>query len=637
MVKQTANDSIHHFSGDKADYSVFNKAWKKITGPAAENLGSVFFGSSVVIQFGTMGEGRGDKENQANREEVADSRNIVNKHSINVGFYNPAQSSLQGKGEEGVKPQTVTASKIIVKGSDGELKCIKVLRAYRIILLGETGAGKSTLGNFLFGEDVFKSGRTTEYYLHSKSAHERRITVLDTPGFSNGDLKDDIVRCSTEYTPGPHVFLIVLKMEESSEQLLAVIKKIFQSFSEEEFKYAAVVFTHVHQGMEIKNYINQQKDLQDLVKKCSGRFLVFDHNKSSEEDKIFFQSELINMIDKLVMENKGGCYTHKMIQAHKTDNKETGNPKNDKADTDASKSLWINLSGPEGNLVAKTFFGLAAEQGSPITTSLGTATGAPIGDGVGTALTEGVGAGVGAAKGAEIAKGVEAAKGAEIATGVGSATVAEKATEVGSATGADIATGVGSETGSGIGAGIATGVGPETRAEIATGVGSATGAEIATGVGSETGSGIGAATGAGIGAGIATGAGSATGAGVGAGVGTVIGSAIGAGVGAGVGTAIGSAIGAGVGSGVGTATGSAIGAGVGSAVGTATGSTIGSGVGTATGSAIGSGVCQAEMESSREGVLSGVVMSVGKLEDVECPWKTVVLLMAQFKLARAVL
>lgn len=121
MVKQTASDSIHYFS-DKADYSVFNKAWKKITGPAAENLGSVFFGSSVVIQFGTMGEGRGDKENQANREEVADSRNIVNKHSINVGFYNPAQSSLQGKGEEGVRPQTGKKVFALVKGMCNNLK-----------------------------------------------------------------------------------------------------------------------------------------------------------------------------------------------------------------------------------------------------------------------------------------------------------------------------------------------------------------------------------------------------------------------------------------------------------------------------------------------------------------------------------
>ncbi|XP_008433458.1 uncharacterized protein LOC103480347 [Poecilia reticulata] len=364
MVMHTDKQSTCHSTDNKADYCIHNKAWMKISGPAAEPLRDVFFGSSVVVQPELKAAGRQEKEVKALQKDMSDRRQTLEEHSVHVGVYNPTGSTPQEQQAEGVKPKR--ASKVIIKGTDGVQKCIKVLRAYRIVLLGETGAGKSTLGNSILAEEVFKPGRTTDYQIQSKSAHERRITVLDSPGFSHFDqpeaeLKDEMARCTARCTPGPHVLLIVLNVEESSKQQSTAIDKICQCLPEEAFKYAAVVFTHCPNGMTIEKYINENQHLKDLVTKCGGRYHVVDRKYSPRGDENDSQvSQLMSMIDKIVIENKGGCFTNEILQADQRDknNTKSSNPQQSNDNRgNANNNLWISFSGPQGNLVAEALFG----------------------------------------------------------------------------------------------------------------------------------------------------------------------------------------------------------------------------------------------------------------------------------------
>ncbi|XP_049895749.1 GTPase IMAP family member 9-like, partial [Epinephelus moara] len=124
----------------------------------------------------------------------------------------------------------------------------------RIVILGKPGVGKSSLANTIFGEKLFKASHslnseTRECQAETRSVNGRNITLIDTPAFfdtdkSEEELKPEIVRCITECAPGPHAFLIVLKVEKFIEQEQDVINKICQYFSEEVFKYASIVFTH---------------------------------------------------------------------------------------------------------------------------------------------------------------------------------------------------------------------------------------------------------------------------------------------------------------------------------------------------------------------------------------------------------
>ncbi|KAL7374478.1 hypothetical protein ABVT39_001455 [Epinephelus coioides] len=258
----------------------------------------------------------------------------------------------------------------------------------RVVILGKTGAGKSSLANTIFGEKPFKVDHTANSgtiacQAETRSVNGRNITLVDTPGFFDTDrpeeeLKREIVRCITECAPGPHAFLIVLKVEKFTEHEKAVINKIHQYFSEEVFKYATVVFTYGDQlkGQTIEEFVRQNKSLSDLVKKCGGRCHVIDNEywKNSQQDEYrsnkFQVKELLKTIDELTEANKGGCYTNEMLQVVQEIieqkkmhiRKSSGNMSEEEITRQAKdrtfKEIWIRLAGVATGVLLGALFGV---------------------------------------------------------------------------------------------------------------------------------------------------------------------------------------------------------------------------------------------------------------------------------------
>ncbi|XP_076738310.1 GTPase IMAP family member 7-like [Maylandia zebra] len=203
----------------------------------------------------------------------------------------------------------------------------------RIVVLGKTGAGKSSIANTLCGEPVFKVNHTpksgtSECQSEYMNIGGRTILFIDTPGFfdtdrSEQDMKSEIVKCIKECAPGPHVFLIVLKVKKYTEQEKGVIDKINQYFSDEAFRFTIIIFTHGDQlpeGMKIEEFVNESEGLSDLIKKCGGRCHVIDNKywKNNQGDEYrsnqYQVAELLKTIDKIIEANKGGYFTNEMLQ-----------------------------------------------------------------------------------------------------------------------------------------------------------------------------------------------------------------------------------------------------------------------------------------------------------------------------------
>ncbi|XP_070711302.1 GTPase IMAP family member 7-like, partial [Pempheris klunzingeri] len=159
------------------------------------------------------------------------------------------------------------------------------------------------------------------------SINGRSITLIDTPGFfdaerSEQEMNPEIVRCITECAPGPHAFLIVLRVEKFTEHEQTVIERMCQYFPAGALKHAAVVFTHGDQlpdGRKIEEYADQSDGLRDLIKNSGGRCHVIDNKywKNSQQDEYRSNQvqveKLLHTIDK-ILENNGGYYTDERLQ-----------------------------------------------------------------------------------------------------------------------------------------------------------------------------------------------------------------------------------------------------------------------------------------------------------------------------------
>ena len=212
-------------------------------------------------------------------------------------------------------------------------------REVKVLLIGKTGVGKSSLGNFLTGKEKFKAARSfagitgdpdKESCEVNIDGDRFKMYVIDTPGLADAaqedkeGLKKICKGAELVVTDGSnanlHVIMFVISAKGRFTKDDAVIAQYFAEEGSNFWSHAILVITSAKEygktrDDQLKTFNESlqnprcPKELKTVVDKTQSRYILVDslHRTPAVRD------ELLRMVKQLSLQNDGG-YIHGVLQ-----------------------------------------------------------------------------------------------------------------------------------------------------------------------------------------------------------------------------------------------------------------------------------------------------------------------------------
>ncbi|KAK6194874.1 hypothetical protein SNE40_000410 [Patella caerulea] len=200
----------------------------------------------------------------------------------------------------------------------------------RVVIVGKTGAGKSSLANVLLNNSAFVTGigsNSITEKAQSATAEvkfpgfigNKRLVVVDTPGMfctrrNNDEIAKVISRCVEMLIPGPHVFIYAISgSERFTDEDLKTFNQLKLRFGDDFTNHAIVVFTKIDPN-EVSEFANSQtEELKNILAECNNSRTHI--NTKTPRDCLTTEVDsILKLIYETVQKNGGNHYNSFMFR-----------------------------------------------------------------------------------------------------------------------------------------------------------------------------------------------------------------------------------------------------------------------------------------------------------------------------------
>ncbi|XP_046872325.1 GTPase IMAP family member 3-like [Hypomesus transpacificus] len=181
----------------------------------------------------------------------------------------------------------------------------------RVVLLGRAGAGKSTTGNTLLGRERFQEGRATlQSVMEGGEVEGRTVTVVDTPGTNTLDkegLREEMERALVLSSPGPQVFLLVVRVGGVTQEDVGVSRWIQETLGEQALRRTLLLVTG-REKLTRRQWeeFEKQEVIRGLVRLCGGGLHAVNSKAEIHPGHV---TKLLEKMEQVVEQNAGQPYT----------------------------------------------------------------------------------------------------------------------------------------------------------------------------------------------------------------------------------------------------------------------------------------------------------------------------------------